>query len=175
MKTLYQSTLIFTILTTLLFTGCSAPAPLMLISDACTAATVAIPILEAGGVIQPGIGNIILAYTASVSEAASKSSAELLTNDTTAQKSEKIIGYFAAVATPALGPTVGPEVEAIVKAIESAVNLFLSQFNTPHAKKLVSEHGGERVKLSSGDRHALGALRNKFDQTAVKAKGLIKH
>jgi hypothetical protein len=177
MKLFYQFTLISTIISTLLTSGCSTgglPTTLAVISDACTAATFAIPLLEASGVIPVGIGNIVLAYTGAVSDAASKSSAELLTTDTAAQKATKITEYFAAVAVPALGPTVGPEVQALVQAIASAVNLFISQFTSPSAKTAISSGAADHLKLSAGDRHALGGLQKKLAATAAKSKGLIK-
>jgi hypothetical protein len=175
MKLFYQFTLISTIISTLFTSGCSTgglPTTLAVISDACTAATFAIPLLEASGVIPAGIGNIVLAYTGAVSDAASKSSAELLTADTAAIKATKITEYFAAVAVPALGPTVGPEVQALVNAISSAVNLFISQFTSPSAVKAIK--AGTVPALTMGDRHAIGGLQKKFADTSVKAKGLIK-
>jgi hypothetical protein len=177
MKLLYQLTLISTIITTLFTSGCSTgglPTTLAVISDACEAATIAIPLLEASGVVPSGIGNIVLAYTGAVSDAASKSSAELLTTDTAAEKATKITSYFASVAVPALGPTVGPEVQALVNAIASAVNLFLTQFDSPSAKKVLASPAADHLKLSMGDRHALGGLEKKFVATSAKAKGLIK-
>ena len=175
MKIFYQFTLISTIISTLLTSGCSTgglPTTLAVISDACTAVTIAIPLLESSGVIPAGIGNIVLAYTGAVSDAASKSSAELLTTDTAAITATKITCYFANVAVPALGPTVGPEVQALVNAIASAVNLFVSQFTSPAAIKAIK--AGTVPALTMGDRHAIGALQKKFAETSVKAKGLIK-
>jgi hypothetical protein len=179
MRTLYRFTFFLsTLFTALLLTGCSPtgnlPATLNVISEACAAATVAIPIIEASGVVQTGIGNIVLAYTSAVSTAASESSAELLTTDTAAQKATKITGYFASVAVPALGPTIGPEVQTLVQAISAAVNLFLSQFNSASALKAIQSGAADHLKLSAGDRHALGGLHNKLAALAVKAKGLIK-
>ncbi len=147
---------------------------LAIVSDATTAATIAIPILETAGVVPAPIGNLILDYTAAVGDACSQSSTELLTADTAAIKSEKIIGYFATVAVPALGPTVGPEVAAIIKAIESAVNLFLSHFTTPHARAMIASGAVDGVKLSTGDRRAIGSLQKKFAATAAKARALKK-
>jgi hypothetical protein len=147
---------------------------LAVVSDATEAATLAVPILESTGVLPTGIGNIIIAYAQSVSTAASQSSAELLTSDSAAVKAEKITGFFANVAVPALGSTVGPEVQAIVQAISSAVNLFLSQFNSPSAKLAIKTGVADKYKMSSGDRHAIGGLQKKFAATAVKCQSLMK-
>jgi hypothetical protein len=177
MPTLYRFTLLSTLISALFLGGCSTgnlPTTLNVISEACAAATVAIPLLEAANVIPTGIGNIVLAYTSAVSDAASKASAELLTTDTAAEKATKITQYFAAVAVPALGPTVGPEVQAIVNAIASAVNLFISQFNSPSALKAIKGGTADHLKLTAGDRHALGGLKGKLAAMSAKAKGLIK-
>lgn len=158
----------------LILCGCSTPAPLTLIADACDAAIITIPILEATGIVPTGIGNIILAYASAASEAASKSAAELLTKDTAAQKAEKITQYFAAAAAPLLPGNVGPEALAIVKAIESAVNLFLTQFNGPAGKKAMQNGTADQVHLSMGERHGISAVQKRLLATSVKAKGLIK-
>ena len=161
----------------LLLVGCTVTqisVSLAVVSDACEAATLAVPILEATGILDSGIGNIVLAYTGAVSTAASQSGTELLTSDTAAVKDEKIIGYFAQVAVPALGPTVGPEVQAIVSAISSAVNLFLAQFNSPSALKAIKNGMADQFKLGSGDRRNIGALSKKLVDTSAKAKTLIK-
>jgi hypothetical protein len=174
MKTLRTSLLI----AALLLAGCTPTTTLStsltVLSDACEAATVAIPLLESTGVIQPGVGNIVLAYTAAVSKAASESSAELLTTDSTAVKGTKIIGYFAGITVPALGPSVGPEVQALVNAITGALQAFLVNFTSPSAKAAIASGQADRFKLSSGDRHAIGGLQKKLAGTAAKAQGLIK-
>lgn len=177
MKLFYRATFLVTILSTLLFEGCSTSTPsisLTVVSDACVAATVAIPILEASGVLPSGIGNIILAYTGAVSDAASQSSTELLSTDSPAVQATKIIGYFSAVAVPALGPTVGPEVQSIVNAISAAVDLFVQQFKSPAAQKAIKSGALDHQKLSMGERHALGSLKGKFDTISQKCKGLMK-
>jgi hypothetical protein len=116
-----------------------------------------------------------MAYTGAVSTAASQSAAELLTKDSIAVMDTKIIGYFDGIAVPALGPTVGPEVVALVNAITSAVQLFLSQINSPTAVKLAhSVEGSKPLSLSMGDRHALGALQKKLTAISEKAKSMIK-
>jgi hypothetical protein len=162
----------------LILSACSTSqlsTDLTIVSDACSAATIAIPVLEASGVLPTGIGNIILAYTGAVSTAASQSAAELLTKDSIAVMDTKIIGYFDGIAVPALGPTVGPEVVALVNAITSAVQLFLSQINSPAAVKFAhSVEGSKPLSLSMGDRHALGALQKKLTATSIKAKSMIK-
>jgi hypothetical protein len=177
MKLYYQSTLIFTVIGTLLLSSCSTTGlsiSLTVVSDACAAAAVTIPLLEGAGLVPPGIGNIILAYTGAVSDAASQSATELLSTDTALIQSEKIIGYFAAVAVPALGPTIGPEVAAIVKAIEAAVNLFIAQFKSPMVQSAIKHGTLNGVKLGTGDRRALGSLKSKFQATSAKCKTLMK-
>lgn len=174
MKALQKSTLYLAIL---LLCGCSISGisvSLTAISDACAFATVTVPILEASGVLPTGIGNIILAYTGAVSNAASQSSAELLSTDPPAVQATKIISYFSAVAVPALGPTVGPEVQSIVTAINAAVDLFVQQFKSPRAQAALKSGALNHQKLSMGDRHTLGSLKSKFDATSAKCKGLIK-
>jgi len=174
--TIFLLSLIF--VAVLILSACSTSqlsTDLTVLSDACTAATVAVPIVEASGILPSGIGNIILAYTGAVSTAASQSAAELLTKDPVSVMDTKIIGYFADVAVPALGPTVGPEVQALVNAIASAVQLFLSQINSPTAVKLAhSVEGSKPLSLSMGDRHALGGLQKKLAATSIKAKSMIK-
>jgi hypothetical protein len=166
------------LLAVLILSACSTSqlsTDLTIVSDACSAATIAVPVLEASGVLPTGIGNIILAYTGAVSTAASQSAAELLTKDPVSVMDTKIIGYFADVAVPALGPTVGSEVQALVNAIASAVQLFLSQINSPAAVKLAhSVEGSKPLNLSTGDRHALGSLQKKLAATSIKAKSIIK-
>jgi hypothetical protein len=175
MKNISRSTLLIAVL---ILSACSTSqlsTDLNIVSDACAAATIAVPVLEATGLLPVGIGNIILTYTGAVSTAASQSAAELLSKDSVAVMDTKIIGYFADIAVPALGPTVGPEVQALVNAIVSAVQLFLSQINSPAAVKFAhSVEGSKPLRLSIGDRHALGGLQKKLAGTAAKAQSLVK-
>jgi hypothetical protein len=161
----------------LLLAGCSTtPLSKTLndIEEATDVATIAIPALEASGVLQTGIGNIVLAYSSAISMAASQASTELLSSNSPAIQAEKIIGYFAAVATPALGPNVSAEVQAIISAISSAVNIFVAQFKEPAAQKAIQSGALDHQKLSIGDRRAIGSIKEKFVTTGAKAKGLIK-
>jgi phage-related protein len=161
----------------LLLAACSTgalPTTLTVIEDACEAANVTIPILEAAGTVTPAIANTILTYTSSVATAASQASQELLSTDSAAVQASKIIADFAAVAIPALGPTVGPEVQGIVSAIEAAVNLFVNQFKAPAAQKAIASGALDHQKLASGDRRKIGQLQKKFTSTASTAKSLVK-
>ena len=176
MKNFYRVTLISTIL--LALTGCSPSTDisisLTVISDACQAANVLVPVLEASGVIPSGIGNIILAYTAAISDAAASASTELVSTDPPAVQASKIIADFAAVAVPVLGPTVGPEVQSIVNAISAAVNLFVEQFKSPAAQKAIKSGALDHQKLSFSERHTIGGLRSKFVSSAARSRSLIQ-
>ncbi len=151
----------------------SLSASLTVIEDACEAANVTVPILEASGVIPVAIANSILSYSGSIATAAAQASQELLTTDPAAEQATKIIADFAAVAIPSLGP-VGPEVQAIVNAIKAAVDLFVNQFKSPTAQKTIRSGALDHQRLGMWDRRRLGQLHNKFTATASKSKSLIK-
>jgi hypothetical protein len=176
MKNFYRVTLISTIL--LALTGCSPSTDisiaLTVVSDACEAANITVPVLEASGVLPSGIGNIILAYTAAISDAAASASTELVSSDPPAEQASKIIAYFAAVAVPVLGPTVGPEVQSIVNAISAAVNLFVNQFKSPAAQKAIKSGALDHQKLSWSERRVIGGLHGRFVASASKARTLIQ-
>lgn len=134
-----------------ILTGCGSPVTLLdTIITATAAAATAIPLLEAAGVIPAPTATIILDYADAVNKAAMQSLNEEATSDTTAQKTEKIIGYFATVAVPALGPTAGPEAQAIIQAIVDAVNAFLVQFKNP---KVIAAAGANfKMDQAAGSR-----------------------
>lgn len=150
------------------------PTALTVISDACAAANVTVPILEASGVIPSPVANVILTYTSATATAAAQASQELLSTDPASVQAAKIIGDFAAVAIPSLGPTVGPEAQAIVQAIEAAVNLFVNQFKSPTVQKALRSGALDHQKLGYWDRHKLGGMQKKFTDLAAESKALMK-
>lgn len=132
-----------------ILTGCGSPTTLLdVVVTATAAAATAIPLLEAAGVIPAPTATIVLDYVDAVNKAAEQALNEEATTDTPAQKAEKIAGYFAAVAAPALGPTVGPEVQAIVNAIIQAVNAFTTELKNP--KMIAAAAAGKNYKMDAG-------------------------
>jgi hypothetical protein len=132
-----------------ILTGCGSPTTLLdVVVTATAAAATAIPLLEAAGVIPAPTATIVLDYVDAVNKAAAQALNEEATADTPAQKAEKIAGYFAAVAVPALGPTVGPEVQAIVNAIIQAVNAFTTELKNP--KMIAAAAAGKNYKMDAG-------------------------
>ncbi len=138
---------------------------LQLVEDA---VAVALPVLSAAGV-DPAVLALAETYLTAVETATAQASTELASTDTAAIKAAKIAGYFAAAVAPNIP---NAEISAIIKAVAAAVQSFLALLNQGTAHLAVSP--APSVKLSFGDRRALGEIR-KQSESHLKQLAALKH
>jgi len=147
----------------LLLVGCTTTQLTQTLNAVADAAAVAGIV---GSLAPAPYGNAITTYAGQVSKWCVDTTNELATSDTNDVKIQKIIADAASILVPQI-PGLPPNLQAVVTATVTAVEVFIRQLKqiigpspTPTARGKVNAY-----KLSYGDKHELGKIRSKANDT----------
>ena len=144
---------------------------LNVVSDAANVAVVLTSSLAAAGKVDPAVAAEVSAYATGIGTAVNTAVAELDSSDPNPQKILIITTAFANVAVPALGSNV-PEVSAVITAVSAAVQVLLSQLNSPGVTALARTAPTAVPALTRADKSALSSIKKKTAETLAKATAL---
>lgn len=128
------------------------------VQAACSAAAVAIPLLDSAGTISPAEAAAAMTFISSAAAATSQAITEAESSDTTVVKGEKIAAIYSQVLSAV--PGLPPQVPGLVSAVIDAIHIVLGQLGV--AAKYPGL--GSAIALSRADRHALDRVRQNVDR-----------